>query len=216
MALEAVIAFLTTLGISQQAALVVWQPLGIFVIGVVLYSIFVFRFYRFVARKDVIELRLTQYAQGVERLGNVARILLYGVEYAVLFPVFTVIWFLVFTGFLAVLARGYTIDALLLVSMTIVTAIRITSYYTENLSQDLAKLVPFSMLGIFLVQGSEFSSLGRAFSLLFEIPGEWKTVLYYLGFLILLEFTLRSADLITGGTATTEAEAMTDAAETAD
>lgn len=187
---------LTAVGVSEQEVLLVWQPLGIFVLGIVLYSMFVFKFYRFVARKDVIKLRLKQYARGVERLENVVRLVLYLVEY-------TVLWFLVFTGFLAVLAQGHAVDALLLVSMTIVTAIRITAYYSEELSRDLAKMVPFSLLGVFLVEGSDLSTVTQAFQLLFAIPGEWKLVLYYLGFLILREFMLRGIDLVTGGTATT-------------
>jgi len=38
-----------------------WKPLLIFVIGMAIYGIFVFKFYRFVARRDVFHLNLGQY-----------------------------------------------------------------------------------------------------------------------------------------------------------
>ena len=38
---------------SINEAIKIYQPLGIFVIGMIIYSIFIFKFYRFVARRDI-------------------------------------------------------------------------------------------------------------------------------------------------------------------
>ena len=46
---------------------------------------------------------------------------------------------------------------ILVVSVSLVAAIRVTSYYNEQLSQDLAKMIPFALLGIFLVDATFFS-----------------------------------------------------------
>lgn len=65
--------------------------------------------------------------------------------------------------------------------MILVTSIRITAYDSEDLSRDLAKMMPFGPLGVLLVEGSDLLSVARTFS-----P-------------TLLEFVLRGVDLATRG-----------------
>ncbi|MCK5177829.1 MAG: hypothetical protein KAQ92_08955, partial [Candidatus Aenigmarchaeota archaeon] len=42
-------------------AIEVLKPLAFFVLGMTVYAIFIFKFYRFLARKDIIPLNLNQY-----------------------------------------------------------------------------------------------------------------------------------------------------------
>lgn len=194
-----VASVLVMLGVSQEQAVQVWQPLVVFVTGIVLYSIFIFEFYRFIARRDIFQLRLKQYATGLEHLGNAVRFLLYWAEYILLFPVLTVLWFLAFTAFLAFLAAGHGVETVLLVSMAVVTSIRITAYYDEDLSRDLAKMLPFAILGIVVVEGAGAFSYSEAVGLLLAVPAHWQTVLYYLAVLIPLELLLRFVVLVVPG-----------------
>ena len=91
---------------------------------------------------------------------------------------------------LAFLARGQTIDEILLISMAVLSAIRITAYYNEDLSRDLSKILPFAMLGVFLIDISYFS-LSTSLDGLLGALLSWKTIVYYLGFMIGLEFVMR-------------------------
>ncbi len=204
------------MGLSQAAAVAVWRPFLIHLVGLVLYSVFVFEFYRFIARKDIFTVRLEQYAGVLSVLENAVRVVLYVGEYVVLFPLFTVAWFLVFTVLLALLGTGQGIDTLLLTSMTVVTAIRATAYYHESLSQDIAKMLPFALLGGFLVDGGQAASVADIAAVITGLPGMWVTVVYYLVFLIVMEFLLRILDVVRGGTFGAAPERGTDEAGTPD
>lgn len=62
-----------------------------------------------------------------------------------------------------------TVDTVFLVSSSLIIAIRIAAYYNEDLSKDLAKLLPFALLGIFLLSPT-FFSLDEVMQRLSEIP----------------------------------------------
>jgi hypothetical protein len=54
------------------------------------------------------------------------------------------------------LAKELEIATVLSTSFAIIVAIRITAYYNEGLSKDVAKLLPLVLLGVFLVDPSYF------------------------------------------------------------
>lgn len=176
---------------SQQEALDVLEPLALTTAAVVAYSFFIYRFYKFVARRDVFELRLTRYARGLEHLANALRVVLYLLEYVLLYPILSVAWFLAFTAFLAFLSEAYRIETVLVISMGVVVSIRITAYYDEDLSRDLAKLLPLALLGVFLVGGRSITDVSVPLGLLPQLPLYWKRIVYYLLFLVSIEFLLR-------------------------
>jgi len=78
----------------------------------------------------------------------------------------------------------------MLVSVALIGAIRVTAYYNEDLSKDLAKMMPFALLGVFLLDISYFN-YKEAFEILLQYPSAWRTALYYLCTIIGLEFILR-------------------------
>jgi len=182
-------AHLTSLTPSEAWAFL--KPLLLFVAGMVVYSIFIFKLYRFVARRDIFQLNLRQYSRSSHpTLKKFVSSLLYTLEYLLLFPLFTFFWFLIFVVLLSFLAKEQTIQNILLVSIAIVAAIRVTAYYNEDLSRDLAKMLPFALLGVFLIDIS-FFSLASSWKLIKEIPSFWRPLFYYLIFVIILEFVLR-------------------------
>ena len=170
-------------------------PLIFYILGITIYSIFIFRFYKFLAKRDIFELNLTQYNYVKHALLNkLATIFLYVLEYLFLFPLFIFFWFLILTILLVLLSKS-EVSIILLISMGIVGATRIVSYYNEDLSRDLAKMVPFALLGIFILDISYFS-LSNSLQKIASIPFVWDKVIYYLVLMILIEFLLRIVILI--------------------
>ncbi len=177
--------------LNMAEATMVLKPLLFFVLGMSVYAIFIFNFYRFVGRKDLFELDLSRYQQSNHpALRMTFHFVAYVGKYLILFPVIAFAWFAILTTLLAFLARGQTINDILLISMAVLSAIRITAYYNEDLSRDLSKILPFAMLGVFLIDISYFSLSTSVDALLGAILS-WKTIVYYLGFMIGLEFIMR-------------------------
>jgi len=167
------------------------KPLFYFILGIVFYSIFIFKFYRFLATKDLLKLDLDRY-NNVEHSGlkKFIKAILYPFEYMIVIPVFIFFWFMVLTTLLVFLAKNPVIENILLISLSLVASVRITSYYDEDLSKDLAKMLPFALLGVFLVDASYFS-FSESIILLKSIPSHWVLLLTYLMFIVILEFILR-------------------------
>ena len=80
-------------------------------------------------------------------------------------------------------------------SAGIIAAIRMTSYYNEGLSRDLAKLFPFTLLAISLLNAN-FFSIERILSRFQDIPTFFGEIFIYLIFIILLEIILRVVDFL--------------------
>ena len=182
-----------TKGLDVNDAWDLLWPVSIYVLGMAAYAVFVFKFYRFVAARDMFGLDLSRYegrSHGLAR--SILHVVLYVFKYLVLFPVFAFFWFAVLTLILAFLSKGQTFAETLLIALATVAAIRVASYYKEDLSRDLAKILPFAVLGIFLVDASFFSVSDSLDSL--RVAGDYtESILYYLLFLIALEFVLRIA-----------------------
>lgn len=185
------VGVLIALGLSRTEAVEIWVPMLLYVIGMTGYSIFIFEFYRFIARRDIFPLNLDQYAHGVQRFTNIIKRLLNVVEYLLVFPIITVAAALIFSGFLAFLGGAYTAPELLMVAMVIVTVIRISAHYDESLAQDLAKMLPLALLGIFIVQGGSSISVTDSIALVESIMAQGRTIVYYTLFTVIVEFTMR-------------------------
>lgn len=197
-------AQLEAVQLSQEELLDAWLALLPNVLGIVVYLIFIFEFYRFVARRDVFELRLRGYARGplgrgIAGVENALRIVFYLVEYVVVYPILIIVWYLAFVVLLAFLALGLGVETLLLIAMAVVAAIRVTAYYSEDLSRDLAKMLPLALLGVVILQGASAVSFEESLELALEVPAHWRIVLSYLLFLVPLELALRIARIVVTG-----------------
>ncbi len=105
-------------------------------------------------------------------------------------PILIFFWFVVLSVILAFLSKEQGAQIVLLLSIALIATIRVMAYYNEDLSKDLAKMLPFALLGIFLVDIS-FFSIDSSIASLSQIPALWNIMIYYLIFLIILEFVLR-------------------------
>jgi len=176
---------------SLNEGLALMKPLSIFILGMAIYSIFIFKFYRFVARRDVFESGSKRKdgsdKKGAEKFFGYA---FYVFKHIFLLPVIIFFWFIILSIILAFLSKQEGAQMVLLISIALIATIRIMAYYNEDLSKDLAKMLPFALLGIFLVDISFFSTK-RSLDTISQIPPLWNIMVYYLIFLILLELILR-------------------------
>ena len=178
-------------GLDIQVALDLLRPLAVYLVGMAIYAVFIFKFYRFLATRDMFELDFSKYeASRFKFVRTVLHFVFYVLRYLILFPVFAFFWFAVLTIILAFLSKEQVFTDVLLVALATVGAIRITSYYSEDLSRDLAKILPFAVLAIFLIDVS-FFEIGESLDILKQANDNRETILYYLLFLIAVEFALR-------------------------
>jgi len=164
--------------------------LGFYTIFIVIYAIFIWKFYRFLASREILELNLRQYnSSKYPRLEKLFAILLFGVEYLVILPFLVLFWFTILSLFLFVLSEQPA-EQILLISAAIIASTRITSYISEDLSKDLAKMLPFAVLSIFLIT-TDFLTGTSVISKLSEIPILFNNILYFIVFIFIIEYVLR-------------------------
>ena len=177
--------------LSLQEAWPIIKPLIYFIIAMVAYCVFVFKFYTFMARKNIFELNLYQYNKVAHAgLKKFLEVIFYLVEYIILFPIFTLVWVLVISALLYFMSENTALATVMLGSVAVVATVRITAYFSEQLSRDVAKLLPFGLLAFVLTKISAFS-LPHYSAFLEQLPEIWKIGLYYLIFIIILEFIFR-------------------------
>ena len=71
------------------------------------------------------------------------------------------------------------------------------SYYREALSTDIAKILPFALLGVMIIDSSIIRIVESTEGVR-EAALEWETVIYYLAAVVALEFVLRMTTGIIG------------------
>ena len=170
--------------------------LGIFILLISIYSIFVWKFYRFLAKRDLLELNLNQYNNSDHPfLKKFFEVLLFIAEYIIILPVVVFFWFFVISIILLLLAKEHSISNILLISATMVGAVRISAYYNEDLSKDLAKLFPLTVLAVAFLTPN-FFDLNDTISKISEIPNLFTNIIFYLISIVILEFILRIFFLI--------------------
>ncbi len=170
-----------------------YLELLIFTIGIFLYAVFIWFFYKNLGKRDLFKLDLSKYDLPEEKHGGLKKAVstfLYILKYGIIFPFYIAFWFVVFSIFLFVLAKNVTVRQIALISIAMVSAVRITSYLNEDLSHDLAKLTPLALLGVFLIDPN-FFSWDLLIARLGLIPSLGLELLYFLSFSILLEWVLR-------------------------
>ncbi len=178
-------------GLDIDDALDLLWPVTVYLLGLTAYAVFVFKFYRFVAARDMFKLDLSKYQESRFRwVRALLHIVLYTGKYIILFPVFAFFWFAVLTLILTFLSKDRSFSDILLLALATVSTIRVTAYYNEDLSRDLAKILPFAVLAIFLIDAS-FFTVADSLDVLKGTRDYSENILYYLVFLIALEFVLR-------------------------
>lgn len=156
-------------------------PILYLIISIAIYSIIIFHFYRFIARRDCFKPSKRKHTKTVGFL-----------RYAFLFPFVAVLFFMGFSLMMMFLTRTYSVKQILSTAFAVVVAIRITAYYHEDLSRDVAKMLPFVILGIFLIDPSYFTP-GEVMNRINSLPTFINTIVQYIFFMIIVEWILRAA-----------------------
>lgn len=133
------------------------QPLLIIIAGILIYAIFVFKFYKYIAKRDIV---IKQWNEKYDWQGSLShkllKMTLYLLEYLILVPIIIFFWFIVL-ALLIILLSDNTPEQIMLFSIAIIGVVRITAYYKKELSMEMAKLVPLTLLGLFIIDMTTFS-----------------------------------------------------------
>ena len=172
----------------------------LYTLGVVIYAIVIWNFYTNLSKRDLIKFNLHNF--DFETTGKkFFDLISYFIKYLIITPILSFFWFLVILFFLFVLAKSQTVYNILIIGITLITATRISAYYNEKLSEELAKIIPLTLLALFVVDPTIFS-IDLVISRFNELPKFFPLILRFFIIIALLEFVLRIfyelKELITG------------------
>ncbi|RMD45894.1 hypothetical protein D6829_00910 [Candidatus Pacearchaeota archaeon] len=163
---------------------------------IILYSIFVFYFYRFLARRNILELNLNQYnVYENPAVVKIFAVVFYIIEHIILLPIMTFFWFAVLSILILILAEGIDVGTILLISAAMVASVRVTAHVSESLSKDLAKMLPFTLLAIAITKPG-FFNISSLLSRIYEVPTLFTRVPQYLIFIVAVELIMKFAEFL--------------------
>ena len=144
-------------------------------------------YYKQLARKDLFKIPKLSLKS---KFANVLDRAIYFLKYLFVFPIYSFIWFLVFSFLLFALSKSRPIEDILFLGIIVVAATRIGAYVSEKLAEDMAKLLPLTLIAIFLIdpKAVTIETITSSFPILVQqIPRAAK----YLLFIIAVEWLLR-------------------------
>ncbi|MFH1470141.1 MAG: hypothetical protein ABIF01_00170 [Candidatus Micrarchaeota archaeon] len=158
--------------------------------GITIYSAIVGTFYHYLSRRDLHELK-PENRKGISgfvyRFGKIVAFFL---KYTVLFPAITFLWFVLLSTFLFLLSRTVELETVFVLSISVVSAVRVLAYYKEEIAIDLAKMLPLALLGVLIVEPTLFSR-EIVESRIYQLAGALPQFAVFIGFTIALELVLR-------------------------
>ena len=129
------------------------------IIGIAIYALFVWYFYRFISKRDLfprIFYGISYRKEGEER--SIAKIIGFSALYFVAFPVIIFAWFMVLAFFVFFIGEDMPFHIALFVSMAVIGVVRILSYYREDAAKEVAKNVPYAILGFLLTSAAVYAN----------------------------------------------------------
>lgn len=163
------------------------QTLAIYGVGIAIYTALVFAFYQNLSQRRPFHFRLSDKPHWTGRTFRF-------IERALVFPVTSFLYFAFLALALFVLAKSQSTQGILLVAMAVIVGIRVTVYLSEQMSNDLAKLVPLSLMAVLLVDPG-YLTLELAWSRVLEATQLWPLLGRYFLLFIVLEAVMSSARL---------------------
>jgi len=176
----------------------VFLPIFYLVVSIAIYSIVIWHFYRFIARRDCLTIHSVSHPKVVGFL-----------KYFFVFPFIAFLFFLGFSLMMLFLTRDYEILAVLSISFAVIVAIRITAYYSRDLSKDVAKMLPFALLGLFLVTPTYFS-FEEIIDKIYSLPEFFNLCIQFIILITLVEWILRIILAVKNAISTARAQLLHD------
>ena len=168
---------------------------AIYITLICIYSVFTWKVHKLISRKDIISLNLRQYNSfDHPTINKVSAGILYFIEYAIILPFLVLFWYILFALVLILFSEIASIEKILLLSAAVVGSIRLLAYYNSEISAEIAKLLPFTILAITLLS-HKLMDVVRFNDLINQIYDLPRFVLYVLLFIVCLEIILRFLDL---------------------
>jgi len=159
-------------------------------IGIILYGLVIWIFYKILAKKNILELNLSQYNNAEnETISKIFAVLLYIIEFLVITPLLTVTWFFILAILLLLLAKDLPVQSILIISASLIVAIRVCAYFNEDLSNDLAKMFPLTLLCVAISNPNFFEFSGTLLKLL-EVGQLFNNIFSYLILIFVVEIVL--------------------------
>lgn len=118
-------------------------------------------------------------------------------KYVIIFPLYSFIWFLIFSFLLVLIAKSRSVEEIMFFGIVIVSVTRISAYASSKLAEDMAKLLPWALIIVFLTDPKAITleSVQVSFnSFVQEIP----KVAKYLTFIAFVEWSLRIGNWLIG------------------
>lgn len=154
-------------------------------VGIAVYTAFVFAFYRTVSRRHAIEkTRPGGWGKTVRAF-----------EWVFMMPGIAFAYFAMLAAALFLLAKSQTTDQIVLIALGVVVGVRVTSFLHEEMSADLARIVPLGLLGVVLVDPG-YLSLAATKARLLEAAAQWPLLARAFALLVALEVTLQTVGLV--------------------
>jgi len=119
-----------------------------FIVGIAIYALFVWHFYRFISKRDLFP--KVFFVISYESTASKIRKIIHVTIYVVSFPIVIFAWFSVLAFFIYVIAEGMPLYIAIFVSMTVIAVVRILTYYREDAAKEVAKMIPYAILSFVL------------------------------------------------------------------
>ena len=166
-----------------------------------IYAGITWKFRHFLSTKNILKLNLAQYNRAEHpTIEKFLAVILYIIEYILLMPFVVFVWFSLFAIMLFILSENLPINQVLFIAAALVASIRILSYFSSTLAEEVSSLFPLTLLVIF-VTSPVFFSLSSITLHLADIAQLLRQIMPFFLFTFGLEIILRLFDLLTGGNA---------------
>ena len=169
--------------LDKQYLNLLWSTVILFLVSLLAWYIY----YKQLARRDLFEIPKLKLQTKFVNFFDKA---IYFLKYLLIFPVYSFIWFLIFSFLLFALSKSRTIEEILFLGIIVVAATRVGAYISEKLAEDMAKLLPLTLIAIFLMDPKAVTLdtfIASFNSILLQLP----KVAKYLLFIIVVEWLLR-------------------------
>ncbi len=165
------------------------ETLGVYAAGILLYALAVNFFYQIISKRVMFGAKETD---GQVHVGGP----LHGFIYLIFFPLFSFGFFLLLSVALIFLGGDdQTLSLTFTLAMAVVLAVRISAYFSESTSHDVAKMLPLGLLGVILVQ-AETADIRGSIARLGTIVDFADLVALYFGIVVIVEYLLRTLYLL--------------------
>lgn len=129
----------------------------VFIIGIAIYALFVWYFYRFISKRDLFPKIFYKFSYH-KKEENIFKIIGFAVAYIVAFPVMIFVWFVILAFFVFLIGEDMPFRIAIFVSMAIIGVVRILSYYKEDAAKEVAKMIPYAILSFLLTSAAVYAN----------------------------------------------------------